>query len=65
MNIQAPAVYTLDEVAAMMKASTRTIRRWIDAGKFPRPLPLPGQLRFRCHDIDALVGHPSVEVKHD
>lgn len=50
------AVYSLDDVRALFGgASSRTVRRWVDAGKFPRPLPLPGPWRFRRSDVETFL----------
>jgi excisionase family DNA binding protein len=63
-EVRQTAVYTLAEVAAMMQASMRTVRRWVDRGEFPKPLPLPGTLRFKRGEIDAMLAS-GVERKED
>ena len=67
-TVSAPAVYTLDEVASMMKTSTRTIRGWVDARHFPMPLRLPGTMRFPCRDVDTFLATgklPDGDSRHD
>lgn len=62
MTSEVRAVYTLSEVASMMRASMRTVRRWVDGGKFPKPLALPGTMRFKRSEIDRLL---ATDVKSD
>lgn len=50
-----PALLKPAEVAKRMRITTRTLGRWVHAGKLPA-LQLPnGELRFRAEDIDAAL----------
>jgi len=42
----APAMVTIDGVAAMLACSPRTVYRLVDAGRIPRPVRLGGMLRW-------------------
>jgi excisionase family DNA binding protein len=44
-------LYTLDEVAAMLKVSIKTVRRLIDDGKL-KAIKIRGQLRIKQSDLD-------------
>jgi excisionase family DNA binding protein len=43
---------TLDECAALARVTTRTIRTWIAAGKFPGPVTCSGRLRFDPEQVE-------------
>ena len=52
---QPPVVADLldvDEVAALLSCSTRTVRRMADSGQMPRPLKLASLRRWRRSDIE-------------
>jgi excisionase family DNA binding protein len=55
-------VYTLAEVAEMVGKNVRTVRRWVEAKRFPQPIPLPGPWRFRRAEVDQLLS-PGNEPK--
>src|SRR5262249_42768935 len=47
------AVYTADQVAALLQIERRTLERWTSAGKVPGRLKLPGRaVRYRRDVID-------------
>lgn len=46
----APPLLTVDDAAAYAKVSTKTVRRWIDAGDLPA-LRLGKLLRIRPEDL--------------
>ena len=49
----APACYSIDDIAELLKCSTRTAWRLIDAGKIPGRLRLSGRLvRFSKTAVD-------------
>lgn len=47
---------TTAEAADQLRCSTRTIRRWIKAGKFPHHSRPGGQWRIPQADVTALMG---------
>ncbi len=50
------AVYTADELAALLKVSRRAVERWAAAGKVPGRLALPGRaVRYRKDVIDEWI----------
>jgi excisionase family DNA binding protein len=57
-----PRLMAVDDVAAMLNCSTRTVWRFSDAGKFLRPLKLGSLRRWRREDVDQWLadGCPSV-----
>jgi excisionase family DNA binding protein len=50
-----PSLLTVDDVAAMLRISTRTVRRMADSGQMPRPLRLSSCLRFRRAELDLWI----------
>lgn len=51
-----PELMTTAEVAAAFGASQVAVRRWVDAGKLPRPLRLPGgHYRHRGAGVAAVM----------
>jgi len=59
--VAAPSLITVDEVAAMLQVSQRTVYRFSDIGRIPRPIKLGGSVRWRRSDILAWIeeGCPS------
>ncbi len=55
------ALMTVDDVAALLTVSPRTVRRMADSGAMPRPVRLSSLIRWRRHEIDEWVqaGCPS------
>lgn len=55
------ALLTVDDVAALLAVSTRTIRRMADSGQMPRAVKLSSLIRWRRSEIDAWLadGCPS------
>jgi excisionase family DNA binding protein len=60
-TLSGAALLTVDDVAALLNVSTRTVRRMADSGAMPRPVKLASLIRWRRDDIDAWVaaGCPS------
>jgi excisionase family DNA binding protein len=56
------ALLTVDDVAAMLRISTRTVRRMADSGQMPRPLRLSSCLRFKRSDIDQWIQDDCLRV---
>lgn len=47
---------SLKRVAETLDVSTKTVRRWIAEGIFPKPVMLPGKLpRWEAGEVDAWV----------
>ena len=46
---------TVSEVAATFQIQPRTLYRWLDAGRIPKPIQLGGTTRFRRVDIELFV----------
>ena len=44
--------YDVDDIATLLKASSRHVRRLADAGAMPRPLHLGRLVRWRRSDVD-------------
>jgi excisionase family DNA binding protein len=57
-----PSLMAVDDVAAMLNCSTRTVWRFSDAGKMPRPLRIGGIRRWRKKDVESWLdaGCPAV-----
>jgi len=55
--------FTLQEVAAMLGLSSRTIRRLVDARKFPAPLPECGRFRFLRSEVERWLEDGSVGAR--
>jgi len=54
-SLSTPSVYTIHDVARAFVTTPRTLRRWIDSGKFPQPLTIPGVPRWSRDVIDNLL----------
>lgn len=50
------ALMTVTEVAAELRVSTATVRRWIAAGKLPATTLPTGTYRVARADVDAILG---------
>lgn len=44
--------YDVDDIAALLKSSTRHVRRLADSGAMPRPLHIGRLVRWRKADVD-------------
>lgn len=55
INTTESILVTADDVAAMLKISTRTLWRLRSTGKLPQPIRLGGSVRWRASDIDAWI----------
>ncbi len=51
----ADVVYTLEEVAKILKVSTATVRRMIEDGTL-KAIRVRGQLRIRKEELDKILG---------
>lgn len=52
---QGPEDYLkIEKVARMFDTTARTIRRWIEEGKFPKPVKVAGVKRWRAVEIQRL-----------
>jgi excisionase family DNA binding protein len=49
-----PKLLTRAELAAVLRVSTKTLKRWREAGRILAPLPGPG-LRWRVDEVEAWV----------
>jgi excisionase family DNA binding protein len=49
------ALLTVDDVAALLTVSSRTVRRMADSGAMPRPVRLSTLIRWRRTDIDLWI----------
>jgi excisionase family DNA binding protein len=47
-------VYTIEEVAKILKVSTATVRRMIDSGEL-KAIRIRGQIRIRKEDLEDLI----------
>ncbi len=55
-NLPGPArLLTVEDLAALLKCSKRTVRRLVDCGRVPRPVRINGLLRFRATDITTWI----------
>ena len=57
-------VLTISDVAATLKVSTKTIRRWWYSGEIPQPIKIGRSLRWRQSDIEAIVA-PQTETQKE
>ena len=67
-EIEASQLIDIKSLALMLKVSEKTVRRWRDAGKIPRPVKLGRTLRWRLCLIVAWIdaGCPSArQFEHD
>jgi excisionase family DNA binding protein len=48
-----PALLTIDDLAEMLRVSTRTLRTWRHEGELPPAITIGGALRWRRADVDA------------
>jgi len=55
-NARAPAMLTVDEVAAMLRCSARTVYRLADAGRIPPPCRLGGLVRWNAAAVESWIG---------
>jgi len=55
-SAQTPVLLTVDEVAAILKCSPRTVYRLADAGRIPPPYRLGGLVRWRADIVKAWIG---------
>lgn len=46
---------SLQRVARMFDAAPRTIRRWIEEGRFPEPITVAGVKRWRQVELERLI----------
>jgi predicted DNA-binding transcriptional regulator AlpA len=51
-----PHLLTLEEVARVFRTSTRSVRKWINAGRFPQPVKVGRRLLWTTSTIAALAG---------
>lgn len=56
-NVEAARLYTINQVAAVLNVSTKTVRRWIDSGKLIAVRPGPRSMRIPGHAVAKLIGH--------
>jgi len=47
-----PVMLTVDDVAGMLRCSSRSVYRLADAGRLPRPVKLGGLVRWRRETIE-------------
>lgn len=55
---------TSKETARLAKVSVRTLTRWVDKGKFPRPIRVPdenGVLRWVGSEVDMWLSRKRIE----
>ncbi len=48
----APLVYLAGDIAAKLKTSEKTVRRWADSGAMPKPIRLGRIVRWNAQVID-------------
>jgi predicted site-specific integrase-resolvase len=48
-------VITLDEILRMLGVSRVTLKRWVDAGKFPIPLPTLRKKIWRARAVERFL----------
>jgi excisionase family DNA binding protein len=54
-QISASRLISIDELAVLLSASVRTVRRWDAAGRLPRSIKLGGVRRYRLHEVAAWI----------
>lgn len=54
-NIDRPALLSVDQVAAMMQVSVRTVWRMLSAGELIEPLRMRGNTRWRRAELEAWI----------
>lgn len=53
ISLPAGGTYNVGDIARMLQASTRHVRRLADSGAMPRPVHLGRLVRWRRADVDA------------
>ena len=62
--MERPDILLMREVSEIARVDPRTLRRWIERGTFPRPLPLGRTLRWSRRDLDRwIAGEFSPEIE--
>ena len=54
-------IYTEEQVAAMVRVTSRTLRRWRLAGKVSYERTPGGRIRYRLDDVIELTGRMRIE----
>lgn len=56
-----PALLTVDEVATLLNCAPRTVYRFADGGRIPRPIKLGGLVRWNRAELESFLasGCPS------
>lgn len=62
MTMTQPILITADDLAAMLKVSTRTLWRLLAKGELPEPVRIGGSTRWRLDDVQQWIdgGCPAV-----
>jgi hypothetical protein len=54
-----PRTYTIKDLEALCRVGFRSISKWIEDGRFPAPLALPGRRKlWDAQKVDALFRGP-------
>ena len=53
----------VDDVAAILAVSRRTVFRWSDVGKMPPPLRIGGSIRWRLTDVRRWIADGCPTIK--
>ncbi|WP_209691854.1 helix-turn-helix domain-containing protein [Agrobacterium tumefaciens] len=57
-----PALLTSEEILSTFKVSPRTLRRWLTASDFPRPIKTGRSRRWFAADIEAYLNAKKYEA---
>ena len=49
------SLLSIDDLATLFNVCTRTVVRWVDAGRLPKPLRFGRLLRWRLRDIESFI----------
>ncbi len=55
------ALLTIDDMAALLRVSTRTLRQWRHEGELPPAFMIAGAVRWRRPDVDAWLAERSAQ----
>jgi predicted DNA-binding transcriptional regulator AlpA len=56
MIMNSERLIPIGEVATVLHVSTRSIHKWLSAGRFPQPIRLGRALRWRASDLHRFIG---------
>lgn len=53
------SLVTAKELSTSLKKSKATIYRWVNAGKFPKPIKINNSTLWRASEVNAWINNPT------